>query len=100
MHRILILSLLAVACWPGPVPEKEKLNPAFGKTWVGTATLSRPGLDPLTYQTAITLVVSGDNATISDVCPGGSRMQGEGSGDSLGWTPNSGCYVFEPAVCS
>ena len=36
----------ALACGSGNGSSGNALNPAFGKTWVGTATLSAPGLSP------------------------------------------------------
>jgi hypothetical protein len=74
MKRSLAAVLLfTLACGGSNEGSKQTLNPAMGKTWTGTTTVSIVGLatQPAPYAGQFTVAVNGNTATATDVCPNG-----------------------------
>lgn len=90
MRRVALTVMLAsaVACGSG----SSGLNPAFGKTWIGTSTLNVPGLGVSSYAAHLPISVSGGRATADQLCQGTSgSITFTGSGNLASWNGSMAC---------
>jgi hypothetical protein len=84
----------ALACGGGG-SGNQVIDPAMAGTWTGTTTLTVSGYQPQTSNGELQIAVSGQDATFTQVCPGGTgSITGHGSGRSVSW---QGSYVCPPA---
>jgi hypothetical protein len=92
MRKAMMLAFLALcACGSS---NSNTLNAAFGKTWTGTTTLTVPGQNPSNSAGQLTVTVSGNNATVTNICPDGSgSVTATGSGDSASWSGSLNCTL-------
>jgi hypothetical protein len=89
MRRTRTLAVL-VLCACGSSP----LNSAFGKAWLGTSTVTIPGQAPVSFTSQLNITVSGDNATLTNLCPDGSgSLTATGSGNSAAWSGSVSCFI-------
>lgn len=81
---------LLAACSNSP---GEPLNTALAGTWSGPVTLTyNSGGDSASYTGHIVVAVSGNSASVADVCPYGSgTLTATGSGNSATWSGNLVC---------
>lgn len=98
-HGPMLACLALCACGSS---NGNGLNAAFGKTWTGTTTYTISGQTPITGHGSLTITVSGNTATLTDVCPDGTgSVSTTGSGNSASWTGTLTCPpVQEAAGCS
>jgi len=89
MRRPRTLALLALcAC------GSNTLNGAFAKAWLGTSTVTILGQAPVNFPSQLNITVSGDNATLTNICPDGSgSITATGSGNSAAWSGSVNCFV-------
>jgi len=88
--RLAVLALFVVGIGWGC--SGDSVNPRFAKTWTGTATVTIPGASPLSYPSQLTITVSGDSATATNICPDGSgSVTAHGNGDTINWTGSVDC---------
>ena len=89
MQRTRTLAFLALcAC------GSNTLNGAFAKAWLGTSTVTILGQAPVDFPSQLNITVSGDSATLTNICPDGSgSMTATGSGNSAAWSGSVACFV-------
>jgi len=96
--------LAALACGGGGGSSSGSLDPAFAGTWSGTVTLSVTGSPSTSSASQLVVAVSGQSATISEVCPDGKgtgSVTAQGSGDSATWNGNVSCLAIPiTGVCA
>ncbi len=94
--------LAALACGGGGGSSSGSLDPAFAGTWSGTVTLSVSGSPSTSSASQLVVAVSGQSATISEVCPeGNGSVTAQGSGDSATWNGNVSCLAIPiTGVCA
>jgi len=96
MRKALTLAFLALCACGGS--SNNNLSSAFGKTWTGTTTVTIPGHNPSTSSGQLTVTVSGNSATVTNICPDGSgSVNATGSGNSATWSGTVTCT--ETANC-
>jgi hypothetical protein len=99
MRALLVAAICAFATACGGGTNGGGLNPAFGKHWVGTSTVS--GAVSLSYAAQLTIAVDGDEATVTQICPDNSgSLTVTGSGNSAAWTGNLVCPAIAGQGCS
>jgi hypothetical protein len=67
--RLLVAALSLYAC-ATTNPSTTSLEPELSGGWTGTATLSLTGRNPVPYTVLITISVSGNTASVANICPG------------------------------
>jgi hypothetical protein len=70
MKVIAFASGLLFCCCATASVSESPLETHFAGTWTGTATLSGIGRNPIPYSVPLTVVASGNTATLANVCPG------------------------------
>lgn len=103
MRLLVPVLLLACACGvagPGG-PGPTGLDPALNGSWNGTATATIQGDPPYSYQARLVIAVSGNTASVADVCPNGDgSFVTTGSGESATWTGSLLCSTVALTGCS
>src|SRR5882724_11235596 len=100
MRNFLVFAFLAFACGGGGSPSPD-LDPGFNGSWNGPARISSPGYAPYDYTAHLFIVVNGQDATVSDVCFGGSgSFVAHGSGGSATWSGSYTCAPYANANCN
>ena len=99
MRNAVFGSVLAMLVACGGGTNGGGLNPAFGKHWVGTSSVT--GAISLSYASQLTIAVDGNNATVTQICPDNSgSLTVTGSGNSAAWTGNLVCPPVAGQGCS
>src|SRR5207237_87701 len=100
MRPQLIAIALACACG-GSSGGSPNLDPAFSGTWTGPATLVVSGQGSQSYTARIVIAVSGQTATVADVCLDGSgSITAQGSGETASWQGSLTCPPVAFSNCS
>jgi hypothetical protein len=76
------------------------LDPGLAGTWLGTSVVALEGFQPYTYPSSLPIAVSGDTATVGNVCPTGGSLTVTGSGDSADWKGSLACPPISYAGCN
>ncbi len=87
------LSLGSLAC------GGDTVNPTFAKSWVGQGTMTFMGAGPSVYPAELTIMVSGDTATVTNICPGAAPLPATGDGNTVKWTGSEACEPMGGGVC-
>lgn len=93
MRALLVLAVLLVGCG-GP-------DPAFERTWSGTATFTFAGLNPYSYGATVRTGIVGGDVWVYNICPDGSQaIQTQDSGRSIQWSGALTCPPTAFADCA
>jgi hypothetical protein len=77
------------------------LDAAMAGTWNGTASVTMAGLQPLSYQGQLIVAVSGDTATVRQVCSNGSgSISASGTGSTAQWHGTLSCPPVAFSDCA
>jgi len=94
MTRVLGALLLLVTSCGGLAPE-------FTKEWNGFATVAPSLGEPFSYPAQLKLTVTGNEATLDQVCPaGGASLTATGTGDNASWSGSLVCDGFIASGCT
>jgi hypothetical protein len=97
-NPVLVVGLVCVSACGTSAP----VDPGMAGTWVGTMTVAITGASTQAYQNQnVNVAVSNQNATVSNVCPGGGGVvTATGSADSCAWSANFSCPATATTSCS